>query len=267
MSKKAKRTETEHTSAHQALIPDAGKADVHMHTTASDGAPTPQQLLDYVDQHTDLDVIAITDHDTIAGALEAKKLHQRGDYRFDLIVGEEVTSTAGHILALFIEQEIPKELPPHETVRLIHEQGGLAIAAHPLLVMHYIDPDMLTADGVGIDVLLNEQFDAVEIVNGGPTMRTENARVKLLNRTILFRAETGSSDAHILEAIGKGYTLFPGTTAREFRAAIEQKTTEPVSAKYRIKELLKYVKFFFKAKMRETGKRLFGKRRIRGARA
>lgn len=240
-----------------------------MHTTASDGGPTPRELLEYVEQQTDLDVIAITDHDTVKGALEAKRLHQKGAYRFDYIVGQEVTSTAGHILALFIEQEIPKELSPAETVRLIHEQGGLAIAAHPLLILKYIDPEMLTADGVGVDVLMTEKFDAIEIINGGPTMGKENARAKLLNRSILFRAETGSSDAHILEAIGKGYTLFPGKTAADLRKAIEQKTTEAVSARYKVRELLKYLKFFLKMKVRETGKRLVGKakrvKRARGA--
>jgi predicted metal-dependent phosphoesterase TrpH len=259
---------TKHDSAHQAIIPEAGKADVHMHSNASDGGPAPRALLDYVESKTDLDVIAITDHDTIRGAKAAQKIHQAGHYRFDFILGQEVTSNGGHILALFIKRRIPKERSPHETIRLIHEQGGLAIAAHPMLQMRYIDPDMLTADGVGADVLLSEQFDGVEIINGAPTMGKENARVRLLNRTILFRAETGSSDAHILEAIGKGYTLFPGKTANDFRKAIERKTTEPVSTRYRLRELFKYVRFFAKLKVRETGRRLIGgisKRRPRTA--
>lgn len=230
-----------------------------MHTTASDGKPSPADLLEFVEQKTDLDVIAITDHDTVKGALEAKKLHEAGEYRFDLIVGEEVTSQAGHILALFVEKPIPKEQTAEETVRLIHEQGGLAIAAHPLLTLKYIDPDMLTADGVGVDVLMSVQFDGVEIVNGSPTMKEENARVRMLNRTILFRAETGGSDAHIKEAIGKGYTLFPGKTAKDFRRAIEQKMTEGVGTKYRIRELLKYLRFFGKLKIREFGKKAVGK--------
>ncbi|MDP3999908.1 MAG: CehA/McbA family metallohydrolase [bacterium] len=239
------------------LMPDAGKADLHMHTTASDGNASPKRLLDHVEQRTDLDVIAITDHDTMDGALEAKRIHEAGDYRFDLILGQEVTSTAGHILGLFIEKPVPKERSAEETIRLIHKQGGLAIAAHPMLVMRYTDPDMLTADGVGADVLLGEQFDGVEIVNGSPTLGNENARARLLNRTILFRAETGGSDAHILDAIGKGYTLFPGRTAADLRRAVEQKTTEAVSTKYRIRELLRYGRFFMKMKFRETGKRMF----------
>lgn len=241
------------------MLPNAGKADVHMHTNYSDGKPSPQELLDFVEHETDLDVIAITDHDTIEGALEAQQLHRGGDYRFDLIVGEEVTSRDGHILALFIDRKIPSERSATETVRLIHDQGGIAIAAHPLLTLKYIDPDMLTADGVGVDVLMSVQFDGVEIVNGSPTMKEENARVRVLNRTILFRAETGGSDAHIKEALGKGYTLFPGKTAEAFRRALEQKLTEAVGTKYRIRELLKYLRFFTKLKLREFGKKAVGK--------
>ena len=235
-----------------------------MHTDASDGGPSPAELLEYVQRRTDLDVIAITDHDTIDGALEAKRLHKAGDYRFDLIVGEEVTSQDGHITALFINKPIPKELPAADTVRLIHKQGGLAIAAHPFLTLRHIDPDMLTADGVGVDVLMSEQFDAIEIINGSPIMSEENARARLLNRTILFRAEVGGSDAHILEAIGKAYTLFPGRTAADFRTSIEQKTSEAVGTRFRIRELLKYLRFFAKLKIREFGKKGFRKaRRVR----
>lgn len=235
-----------------------------MHTDASDGGFSPSQLLEYVEHKTDLDVLGITDHDTIDGALEAKRLHEQGDYRFDLVVGQEITTQDGHIIALFIEKEIPKELSARDTIRLIHKQGGLAIAAHPFLTLRYIDPDMLTADGVGVDVLMSEQFDAIEIINGSPTMKEENARARLLNRTMLFRAEVGGSDAHILEAIGKGYTLFPGKTAEDFRKAIEQKTSEPVGTRYRIRELLKYVRYFAKFKIREFGKKGFRKvRKVR----
>ncbi len=242
----------------RAIIPRAGKADIHVHTSASDGAPSPRQLLEYIEHHTDLDVVAITDHDTLDGALEAAALHRDGDYRFDLIIGEEVTSTAGHIIGLFLTKAIPAELSAQETIKRIHRQGGLAIAAHPLLAAIHMNPDMLTSRGVGVDVLMNEQFDGIEIINGSPTMKKENARARMLNRTVMFRAELGGSDAHIPEAVGKGYTLFPGQTAAELRQAIEQKTTEAVSARYHVREVLKYVRFFLKMKIREIGRILVG---------
>src|SRR5579864_5949071 len=81
-----------------------GRADLHMHTTASDGWPAPRELVDYA-RATGLDVIAVTDHDTIEGALRACD-HASGRSRLQVIIGEEVSSRDGHIVALFIEKRI-----------------------------------------------------------------------------------------------------------------------------------------------------------------
>ena len=82
-----------------------GRADLHMHTTASDGWPSPQELVDYA-RATRLNVIAVTDHDTIEGALRAAD-HAAGlSSRLQVVIGEEVSSRNGHIVALFIERRI-----------------------------------------------------------------------------------------------------------------------------------------------------------------
>ena len=78
-----------------------GKADLHMHSTYSDGSATIEQILEHVQDNTDLDVIALTDHDVIEGSLRARDLWQKkGDYRFDFVVGEEVSTKEGHLLTL-----------------------------------------------------------------------------------------------------------------------------------------------------------------------
>src|SRR6266571_1280847 len=107
-----------------------GRADLHMHTNFSDGWPSPSELVDHVVRRTDLDVIAVTDHDTIEGALRARDraARRRGP---QVIVGEEVSSRDGHILALFLEARIKPSMPAAVTVNAIHEQDGIAIAAHP----------------------------------------------------------------------------------------------------------------------------------------
>ena len=111
------------------MIDQVSKADLHIHTTASDGAATVPELLAYVAQMPDLRVIAITDHDSIAAAKEAARLaHQFG---IDVIVGEEVSTADGHLLALFIDSFLPPQRPAAETIAAIHAQGGLAIAPHP----------------------------------------------------------------------------------------------------------------------------------------
>src|SRR6266705_2054432 len=109
-----------------------GKADLHMHSTYSDGIGTIEQILHRAQHRTNLDVIAITDHDVIEGSLRARDLWTRGNYRFDFIVGEEVSIKEGHLLGLFIEKRVPPGLSMERSIDLIHEQGGLSVIAHPL---------------------------------------------------------------------------------------------------------------------------------------
>src|SRR5713101_9262268 len=83
-----------------------GRADLHMHSTYSDGIATIEQILHHVQYNTRLNVIALTDHDVIEGSLRARDLWAKGRYRFDFIVGEEISTREGHMLALFIEKRI-----------------------------------------------------------------------------------------------------------------------------------------------------------------
>jgi len=69
-----------------------GLADVHMHTNYSDGTGSVEEVLAFAQERTSLDVIAITDHDTIEGALRARDLAAERDYRFEVIVGEEIST-------------------------------------------------------------------------------------------------------------------------------------------------------------------------------
>lgn len=223
-----------------------GRADIHIHSRYSDGQSKVEEILDFVETKTDLDVIAITDHDTIEGALEAKALMKRGKYRFELIIGEEVTSREGHILGLFLERPVLSGLSAEETVDAIHHQGGVAIAVHPFEKSRWNNRELPVMNGVGFMTLLkiNHKFDAIEVVNATPTLGDENLRAALANKTFLFQAEIGSSDAHILEAIGKGYTLFEGNAAMEFKNAILEHQTRAMHNEWTILALLKYAYFF-----------------------
>src|SRR4030081_225920 len=107
-----------------------GRADLHMHTNFSDGWPSPSELVDHASWHTDLNVIAVTDHDTIEGALRAAERAARRS-KLEVIVGEEVSTRGGHVLALFLQSRLRPGMSAAATVHAIHEQGGLAIAPHP----------------------------------------------------------------------------------------------------------------------------------------
>ena len=224
-----------------------GKADCHIHSLYSDGDEKIADILEYVQNRTDLDVIAISDHDTIEGALLAKKLMAEKEYRFQLIIGEEITTQEGHIVGLFLKEAIPANLTVQETLARIRVQKGLAIAAHPFYHSRMKHSRYATMDGIGATTLLrnNAFIDAIEIVNATPTLADENLRASILNKTLLFNAEVGNSDAHILEAIGMGYTLFEGKTAKEYRRAILQHQTRALYKKWSYLGLFKYAYFYF----------------------
>jgi predicted metal-dependent phosphoesterase TrpH len=222
------------------------KADLHIHSAYSDGAPSIREILDYVETRTDLDCIAITDHDTITGALEAREIMKQKPYRFELIVGEEISSKEGHILGLFLDKAIPADLSAKEVLKRIHEQKGLAVASHPFENSRFNNPKVINMDGIGAATLINNRhgFDGIEVVNATPTLNSENLRATALNKSVLGLAETGSSDAHILEAIGRGYTLFEGHTAKNLKHAILARQTQAIHYGWSVMPILKYLFFF-----------------------
>lgn len=222
-----------------------GTADVHIHTNHSDGRPTVKEVLDYVQNRTDLDVVAIADHDTMAGYFEAQKLMQEGGYRFELIGAEEVSSSAGHILALFIKEPIKPGLSAAETVAAIHRQKGLAVAAHPFERTRWQNQGQPMMNGVGYQTLrqIGQGFDGIEVINATPTLGDENLRASLINK-LLRQSEMGDSDAHIIEAIGKGYTLFEGKSANDLKKAIVLHQTRAMHHQWTILALAKYTFFF-----------------------
>ncbi len=212
-----------------------GRADLHMHTTASDGWPSPRELVDQA-RATGLHVIAVTDHDTIEGALRAAD-HAGASSRVQVVVGEEVSSRDGHIVGLFLDRRIRPGMSAAATVHAIHEQDGLAVAVHP-----FWRTQRRARGGVvhGVGWLAAElDFDAIEVENATPGFYVFNQLARRLNMG-LGRAELGGSDAHILDAVGRAFTEFPGRTPGALRAAIEAGTTMAGRRRYRAMGLMRY---------------------------
>lgn len=192
---------------------------MHIHTLYSDGTASVAQVLEHVEQHTDLDVVAITDHERVDGALRAAELHAAGDYSFDLVVGEEITTRRGHVLALYITERLPALRPLEETLQAIHAAGGIAIAAHPLAPVP-LSVGRRSLRSVRDHMHEHVAFDALELFNPSYAGRVRHdARMKL-NAAELGLPGVGNSDAHVLEGIGTGFTTFPGHTATDYRAAV-----------------------------------------------
>src|SRR5262249_51090936 len=146
-----------------------------------------------------LRVIAITDHDTLAGAWTAldfqRALHAEAD--LEIIPGAEISSADGHILALNIKRNIPKRMSAAETIAAIHEQGGLAIAAHPYAYFPFIK-ELKGIKNLIKDPAVGRAVDAIEVRNANPTEFLNNHFTRWVNRSHLKRPEVGGSDSHFL---------------------------------------------------------------------
>jgi predicted metal-dependent phosphoesterase TrpH len=139
------------------------------------------------------------------------------------VVGEEITTRGGHLLALFLERPIKPLRSLRETIARVHDQGGIAIPAHPLV------PYPLCAQAGALRRLAADpdprfRPDALETFN--PTALGRPWHPK----TVAFAAElglaaVGNSDAHTLDAIGQGWSTFPGRTAGDLRNAILTRQT------------------------------------------
>ena len=200
-----------------------GLADLHLHTIYSyDGTATIPAVLRRA-REIGLNVIAITDHDEIAGALEAVKLASH--YGVEVIPGSEITTAEGDLLALFIHEKIQPGLSLIETLLKVKEQGGVAIAAHPM------------ADGMGMKSLTpvsilkalrhpiaKKVLIGIETYNGTAIDRVSNHYTRIFAQGLKV-AQTGNSDAHIIDTIGFGATEFPGTTAADLLNALRERTT------------------------------------------
>jgi predicted metal-dependent phosphoesterase TrpH len=194
-----------------------------MHTSLNDGTATVREVLDYVRDRTDLDVVAITDHDRLTGSYEAMEMSS--EYKFAVVPGSELTTLHGHLLALYIEKPVPMWRPLEWTIGQIHEQGGLAIAVHPFSMLTR-SIGFRSFDGIMKHPSPEIYFDAVETFNPSVAGRTCAAKIKRLNDGRFHLPEVGSSDSHHLEGIGTGYTTFPGTTAAQLKTAIAGAQTQ-----------------------------------------
>ncbi|MBI5305374.1 MAG: PHP domain-containing protein [Chloroflexi bacterium] len=201
-----------------------GKADIHIHTTHSDGMASVQQVFDFVENKTALDVIAITDHDMFDGADEARNLAARRNYRFQVLTGMEVTTIEGHLLVLGLDQPVKSLMALDKTIAQVHEQGGIVIAPHPMswLIRSIGRNGLMRIHRNPHDEVY---FDGFETMNPSLAGRVVAQQVREINARVLKLPETGGSDSHIKETIGTAVTNYPGTTAQDLLRAIHNNET------------------------------------------
>ena len=207
-----------------------GTADLHVHTSLGDGMADIPELLTHVEEHTDLSVVAVTEHDDVRPALLAREAWARGRYRFEVVVGAELTTIEGHLLALYIEEPVASLQRLLPTLEAVHKQGGLCVIPHP---MSWLTRSLSerTIERIRADGRDGVHFDGMETASS-PAARVSIAKARRLNGERWHLAEVGGSDAHFLQAVGVCRTVFDGSTAEELRRAILARETTAVAGAY-----------------------------------
>jgi predicted metal-dependent phosphoesterase TrpH len=176
------------------------RVDFHLHTMWSGDATTTPDELDEAVRAAEIDVLCITDHGTVNGALElvrSRKLPCR------VIVGQELRTWAGEVIGLFLTERLPYGLKPDETVASIRAQGGLVYVPHPFdPTRHCLRADVL--DGL----VAAGQIDAIEVFNAKTSLSHLNERARAYADTHDLPGGAGS-DAHEPTAIGAAFLEMP----------------------------------------------------------
>lgn len=195
-----------------------GRADMHIHTLASDGVSSVTEILDRVETEGLLDVIAIADHERIDAAVAGRQLAIDHGLRVEVVVGEEISTRGGHLVGLFLERAVPPLRSLQWSIEAVHDQGGIAIPAHPMV------PYPMCAQASALRRLLASDNPAVR----PDTIETFNPTALGRYRhdaVVRFAREhhlplVGNSDAHIVSAVGTCWTTFPGRTGEDYRRAV-----------------------------------------------
>jgi predicted metal-dependent phosphoesterase TrpH len=200
-----------------------GRADLQLHSDLGDGLSSIEEILDSAER-AGLDVIALTDHDDIRGAYALRELALKRSSPVEVVSGVEVTTRSGHLLALWIEEEVPMFCSLAQALAQIHEAGGVAIVPHPLSYLTFSIGEgalrQLAAHGDNARMV-----DGIEVRNPSYAGRVRASRAAWLNTHVLRIAETGSSDAHHAALVGTCWTEFSGSTAGDLRSALRERVT------------------------------------------
>lgn len=187
------------------------KMDCHVHTLYSHDCKTSLGQIIGACEKKKLDAIAVTDHNSICGAIELKRIAP-----FMVVIGEEISTKQGEIIGYFLTEEIPPGLEAKESMTLIKEQGGLVCVPHPFDRMRksVLERDFLQKH---IDLI-----DIIEVFNSRNLFLKDNSRALSLAEAHKKRKTVGS-DAHSIFEIGSSHVeCRPFYNASSFLASIQR---------------------------------------------
>ena len=185
-----------------------------MHTHFSPDSETDPDKLVKRCLKVGLELIAVTDHNTIEGALKVKD-----SAPFPVIIGEEIKTSAGEITGLFLKETIPAGLSPIDTAHRIKDQGGLVSLPHPF---DRFRSEVI--DGKAIDELI-PLLDIVEIFNSRNNLSADDRKAEKFAKEHNLLT-SGVSDAHTLMELGRTYVQMPefDGTPSDFKIALSKGT-------------------------------------------
>ena len=196
------------------------RADPHCHTLSSDGMVSPAELVEAA-VAAGLDLIAVTDHDTMESVAETRR---RGEEKGLVVVpGEEITTAwpaQTHVMGWFLERPVRRGMSVEDTVDAIHEQGGLVIVPHPFMPVYFgsMQPDMLRR------LIQSRAVDGVELEFTAPIGARRRRALRefyAANRERLGAA-VGGSDCHFgAHDVASVVTEYDG----DFKAAVVSRST------------------------------------------
>lgn len=185
------------------------RADFHSHSHYSkDSVISPQAFIDTC-VRKGINCMAVTDHNEIAGAFEIARRAP-----FKVIIGEEVKTSEGEIIGLFLKEFVPRDLTPEDTIDAIHEQGGLAVVPHPF--------DIFRRSVIHADALerIKERVDAVEGFNCRNILARHDQRARELADSV-GKPQTLGTDSHSPLELGGGWLEMDDfETPQEFLLAL-----------------------------------------------
>lgn len=214
--------------------------DLHCHTAASfDSLATPEAVVAAAARRG-LTHLAITDHDRIDGALRARAAAPAG---LTVIVGEEVRTADGDLIAVFLEHPVPPGLPARDTIALVREQGGLVGIPHPFDRFRgsmLLEPELAAVAG---------EVDWIEAYNARVVVGSGNERAAELAHE-LQRPGIAVSDAHSVLEVGVAYTVVQGdpSTPQGLLAAVTNVELVPGRASYMVRTLTPIAKLVNRAR-------------------
>ena len=179
------------------------KVDLHMHSEYSRDSLNTLEDIVKTCQRKGLNVLCLTDHNAIEGALRLRDISP-----LPVIVGQEITTLKGEIIAYFIDDLIPPNLSPEEAIQRVREQGGIISVPHPV--------DRIRKEAMGRENLLAiiDQVDALEVFNSRCLLPGFNDEAQTLAREHGLPGTAGS-DAHSLREIGTTYMEMPDFSSRD----------------------------------------------------